>query len=83
MPVAGSSGLLRPALTTIDPNCSGSLSRPSVSTGNWNGWPREAGGWPMRPDGASTFSLRMALATSMAVMLRDASFCGSSQARML
>ena len=83
MPVAGSSGLLGPALTTIVPNCSGSVSRPSVSIGNWNGWPREAGGWPICPAGASRFSLRIALATSMAVMLRDASFCGSSQARML
>ena len=31
---AGAAGLLCPTLTTISPNCSGSVSRPSVSTGN-------------------------------------------------
>ena len=35
------------------------------------------------PAGTSAFSLRTALATSIAVMLRDASFCGSSQILML
>ena len=35
------------------------------------------------PGGRVEVLLRMALATSMAVMLRAASFCGSSQARML
>ena len=38
---------------------------------------------PTWPAGASRLWLRTALATSLAVMLSDASFCGSSQARML
>ena len=42
-----------------------------------------AGCWPSTPAGASRFWVRMALATSLAVMFSDASFCGSSQARIL
>ncbi len=74
---------LWPTLTMISPNCSGSVSRPRVSMGSWKGWLRDVGGWPIRPAGASRFWLRIALATSLAVMFSDASFCGSSQARML
>jgi hypothetical protein len=65
------------------PNCSVSESRPSVSSGYWNACPLPIGGCPTRPAGASTFCVRIAFATSMAVMFRDASFCGSSQTRML
>jgi hypothetical protein len=74
---------LWPTLTTMSPNCSGSVSRPRVSIGSWKDWPPDAGGWPIRPAGASRFWLRMALATSLAVMFKEANFCGSSQARML
>ena len=81
--VAGAVEPLWTALTMISPNCSGSVSRPSVSMGSWKGWPRDAGGLPICPAGASRFWLRMALATSLAVMPSDANFCGSSQARML
>src|SRR5262249_46293797 len=70
-------------LTMMSPNCSGRLSRPSVWIGSWNDCPFGAGGWPTWPAGASRFWLRMALATSMVVMPREASCCGSSQARML
>src|SRR5207245_1189218 len=81
--VGGAVEPLWAALTMISPNCSGSVSRPNVSMGSWKGWPRDAGGVPICPAGASRFWLRMALATSLAVMFKDASFCGSSQARML
>src|SRR5262249_20670495 len=72
-----------PVLTTMSPNCSGVGSRPSVSIGSCRDCPLPMGGWPIRPAGASTFWVRMALATSTAVRFRDASFCGSSQTRML
>ena len=62
------------ALTMILANCSGLLSRPSVSIGNWKaGRAAPAAGRFGRP-GASRFWLRIALATSMAVMLRDSQF---------
>ena len=67
----------------MSPNCSGVVSRPSVSIGSCKDCVREAGGCPTWPAGASRFWLRTALATSLAVMLSDANFCGSSQARML
>ncbi len=79
----GCAGRPAPTLTMMSPNCSGSLSRPSVSIGIWVSCPSRAGGSPIWPAGASRFWLRMALATSMAVMPREASFCGSSQARTL
>ena len=34
---------LWPTLTMMSPNCSGSVSRPSVSIGNWNDWPAPIG----------------------------------------
>ena len=67
----------------MSPNCSGSVNRPSVSIGNCEDCPRGAGGCPIRPAGATRFCWLIAWATSMAVMFRDASFWGSSQARML
>ena len=70
-------------LMMMSPNCSGSVRRPSVSIGSCSDCLREAGGCPTWPAGASRFWLWMALATSLAVMLSDASCCGSSQARML
>ena len=72
-----------PALTMISPNCSGVLSRPKVLMGSSKAWLAELGGAPIQPAGASRFWLRMALATSTAVMLQAAIFCGSSQQRML
>ncbi len=75
--------VLWPTLTMMSPNCSGSLRRPSASTGTSQGWPAGAGGAPSCPAGTSRFWLRMAAATSPALMPRAAIFCGSSQARML
>ena len=71
-----------PTLTMMSPNCSGVLSRPRISIGNWLVCRTEAGGCPVCPAAAWMLWSRMALATSMAVMPRDASFRGSSQMRM-
>ena len=71
------------ALTMMSPNCSVVVSRPRASIGSSNGCVRVDGCWPSIPAGASRFWLRMASATSRTVMFSDASFCGSSQARML
>ena len=81
--VDDAAGLLCPTLTTMSPNCSGSVSLPSVSIGIWTDRPRGPGGCASSPAAGSTFWLRIAFATSMAVMSHAASFCGSSQARML
>ena len=70
-------------LTMMSPNCSGVLSRPKVSMGSSKAWPASVGGAPIQPAGASRFWLRIALATSTAVMLQAAILCGSSQQRML
>ena len=43
LPLAAGSARLGVALTMMSPNCSGLLSRPSVSSGNWNGCERAAG----------------------------------------
>ncbi len=72
-----------PTLTMTSSNCSGVVSRPSVSSGSWKRCRDGAGGWPTWPAGASRFWPRRALATSMAFIRHDANFCGSSQTRML
>ena len=59
------------------------VSRPSVSMRQLEGLVRARRRLADLPGGASRFWRWMALATSMAVMFSDASFCGSSQARML
>ena len=71
-----------PTLTMMSPNCSGVLSRPRISIGNWLICFTDAGGCPVCPGAAWMLWLRTALDTSMAVMPRDASFRGSSQMRM-
>ena len=48
-------------------NCSGSLSRPSVVTVNWNRWPDGFGGWPTCPAATWTFCRRRAAITSSVV----------------
>ena len=50
---------------------------------NWNTWPAATGGWPIWPAATWVFCCSMACTTSVAVRLRDAIFCGSSQMRML
>src|SRR5947207_10659560 len=57
-----------PTLMMMSPNCDGSFSRPRVLIGIWTDWPGGEGGWPTCPAGASTFSRRIALDTSTAVM---------------
>jgi hypothetical protein len=81
--LVGEDGRLRTALTMMSLNCSVVVSRPSVSMGSWKACVRDAGCCPSAPGAASTFWLWRALATSVAVMPSDASFCGSSQARTL
>src|SRR3984893_15365175 len=71
-----------PTLMTMSPNCSGVLSRPRMSIGNWLVCRTEVGGCPVCPGAAWMLWLRTALATSWAVMPRDASFRGSTQIRM-
>ena len=81
--LVGEDGCFTTALTIISPNCSVVVSRPSVLTGNSKDWVRGAGCCPRTPGAASRFWFWRAVATSVAVMPSDASFCGSSQARML
>src|SRR5262249_3126895 len=81
--LAGGGGWPGAALTMSSPNWSGGVSRPRVSMGSSNGCVRREGCCPRAPAGASRFCWRMALATSVAVVLSAASFCGSSQTRML
>ena len=42
-------------LTMMSPNCSGVVSRPSMSIGWSNAWRGAAGGWPTRPGAACRF----------------------------
>ncbi len=83
MPDSAVRGWLGATLTMRSSNCFGSFSRPSVVIGNCSNWPRGMGGCPTIPAAAGSFWSWIAPATSIAVMLRDASFCGSSQTRML
>src|SRR5207247_1144706 len=86
-----SGGLIRlraggSALADLDddvPNSSGSISRPRVLIVSWNCCPFGTGCWPICPAATWTFCAPMALTTSAAVRLSEASFCGSSHARML
>ena len=80
--LAGDGGGGWPTLMMMSPNCSGVLSRPSVCSGSWKALPCPTGGCPTAPGAASTFWARTALATSLAVMFRAASSCGSSQMRI-
>ncbi len=82
-PVGEIAGGRPPVLTMMLPYCSGNSSRPSVSTGSSRDWSGLIGGWPMRPAAASRFWSWIAPATSDAVILRAAIFCGSNQALML
>jgi len=70
-------------LMIIEANCSGSVSRPTVLSGTWITCPSGTGGWPIIPVATWAFCLRMAEATSEAVMSRAASLSGSTQIRML
>src|SRR5260221_7409395 len=81
--VAAGGGRGWPTLTTMSPNSAGVPSRPIVLIGSWSDWGTNVGGAPSWPTGASRFWLRIAAATSSAVILRAAISCGSSQARML
>ena len=50
-----------PILTTMSPNCSGSISRPSVLSVYWKAWPVGTGGWPSWPAATCTFCSRRAV----------------------
>ena len=69
--------------TMMSANSSGSTSRPFVLRVIWIDCPLPIGGWPTCPVGHGRFCSRIAVTTSPAVMLRAASFSGSTQTRML
>ena len=83
MPAPESDGGWPPTFTTMSPNCSDVVEPAERVQRQLEACPAAAGGWPIRPAGASTFCVRIAAATSTAVISRAASFCGSSHARML
>ena len=68
-------------LMTMLPNSSTDCSRPCVLTVSWKSAPLD-GPWPTTPAATCTFCSRIAFTTSLAVRLRAATFCGSSQTRM-
>ena len=68
--------------TTMSPNCSGLVSRPSVCTATWKAPGDVAGGWLMAPAATCTLAARSAATTSPAVRPRAATRAGSSQTRI-
>src|SRR5262249_14968330 len=79
--ISGGRGWL--TFTTMSPNSSGVRRRPTVLIGSVNDCPGRTGGAPTVPTAASRFWLRIAAATSSAVMFFAASACGFSHARTL
>ncbi len=69
------------ARTTMFSNSSSSTSRPWVLIDNWKSVAPGAGGAPRAPAATWRFCSRMALTTSLAVRLREATLFGSSQTR--
>ena len=67
----------------MSPNCAGVCSRPRVVSVTSVTCPGRVGCWPMRPQATCWFCSRTAATTSPAPRLREASFSGSSQSRML
>ncbi len=63
-------------------NCTGSLKRPSVTTGTVISTGFDVGDWPMAPALNCWFCFAIAVWTSVGVMPRDAMRSGLSQIRI-